>query len=223
MCDRPLPQQALCDELSMLHTLLPLSAVPIWWRAFWIVMGSEWTTGIDVLRMNKFLLLVRRMVYSILTFPRDIQAWEAQSVLDAISVLEEYPFEVSGNLQKVPVGLRLHALDVWIDELDKAGILDEASSGNTEALAFVNSICGIIENLQKCPCKAVQRKAESCCMDERLSWKRNLSDTKMAQYDDLSNNDGYDDRIISTKILQSNSHPLDIEDSQDDTWNGFDN
>ena len=43
---------------------------------------------------------------------------------DAVmGVLREWPFETEGDLRRVPVGLRLHALDVWADECEAVGVL----------------------------------------------------------------------------------------------------
>ncbi|KIH92489.1 nucleolar protein nop52 family [Sporothrix brasiliensis 5110] len=64
MADRAPAQQRLCDELAGLPKAvkLPDAAVAAWLRAFWATMAREWTTGIDVLRMEKFMLLVRRVL-----------------------------------------------------------------------------------------------------------------------------------------------------------------
>ncbi|CAK7244809.1 MAG: hypothetical protein STHCBS139747_006355 [Sporothrix thermara] len=64
MADRAPAQQRLCDELAGLPAAVKLSdaAVDAWLRAFWATMAREWTTGIDVLRMEKFMLLVRRVL-----------------------------------------------------------------------------------------------------------------------------------------------------------------
>lgn len=66
MADRAPAQQRLCDELAGLPKAvkLPDVAVAAWLRAFWATMAREWTTGIDVLRMEKFMLLVRRVLGS---------------------------------------------------------------------------------------------------------------------------------------------------------------
>ena len=61
MCDRAIPQQTLCQELADLIYILPRESVVPWLRGFWATMSREWTS-IDVLRMEKFLLLVRRVV-----------------------------------------------------------------------------------------------------------------------------------------------------------------
>lgn len=179
MCDRPLPQQQLCDELSSLLAVLPSAdgdVVGRWLRGFWATMAREWTTGIDVLRMEKFLLLVRRVLGVSLSWmrpAREQQAlqpaakkttgsrkrtadgaekktsttattttatpprWDTQRVDLVLALLADWPLrpdeetrrgeegeEDDGLMPKfVPVGLKLHVLDIWVDEAERAGLL----------------------------------------------------------------------------------------------------
>ncbi|KAI1504526.1 nucleolar protein,Nop52-domain-containing protein [Biscogniauxia marginata] len=149
MCDRPVPQQKLCAELAGLARALPSdAAVRPWLEAFWATVAREWTTGIDVLRMEKFLLLVRRVFGASLEWvveglgrergrqgkkrkrskssdgrSRKNEDEENDDALDRmeemLSVFSAWPFEKTGDLSKVPVGLRLHVLDIWVDEAEK--------------------------------------------------------------------------------------------------------
>lgn len=176
MCDRPLPQQQLCTDLSELIWVLPqdadADAVPRWLRAFWATMAREWTTGIDVLRMEKFLLLVRRMLGASLVWMQvretkkttttttsasgkkraasgksksattdDSVRFDAQRVEVVLALLADWPFRPDEESRReeeeddlmpktVPVGLKLHALDIWVDEAEKAGLLLEGEGEN---------------------------------------------------------------------------------------------
>lgn len=193
MCDRPLPQQQLCADLSALVWVLPQEAVAPWLRGFWATMAREWTTGIDVLRMEKFLLLVRRVLGVSLvwaqTRPEDeegadgngkaagksggrrksggaaagkkrsadgelvadskknnkknesVPRWNAERTEQVLQLLADWPFRAEEESRReedeeglmpkmVPVGLKLHALDIWIDEAEKAGMLE---GGDEEA------------------------------------------------------------------------------------------
>ncbi|KAJ4402329.1 hypothetical protein N0V82_010792 [Gnomoniopsis sp. IMI 355080] len=185
MCDRPLPQQQLCTDLSELIWVLPADgdddAVPRWLRAFWATMAREWTTGIDVLRMEKFLLLVRRMLGASLVWMQvreetkktnnkkrtasgksknasttttaaesGVVRYDAQRVEVVLTLLADWPFRPDEESRRedeeddlmpktVPVGLKLHALDIWVDEAEKAGLLladddeEKAGAGDEEA------------------------------------------------------------------------------------------
>lgn len=144
-------------------------------------MAREWTTGIDVLRMEKFLLLVRRMLGASLVWMqvRDKKTgsggagagaaagkkrtasgksksastttaaadesvrYDAERVEVVLTLLADWPFrpdeesrreEEEDDLmpKQVPVGLKLHALDIWVDEAEKAGLLLESEDAEEE-------------------------------------------------------------------------------------------
>ena len=89
-----------------------------WTTAFWETICREWP-NIDQWRMNKVLLLVRfflREQFRLL-FDRAVNdSADAKKVAMAqIITLEAWP--LSPRERKVPDGLRLHVLDVWVDEL----------------------------------------------------------------------------------------------------------
>jgi ribosomal RNA-processing protein 1 len=90
----------------------------LWTSAFWETVCREWS-AIDQWRMNKMLLLVRFFVREIFNLslqqslslePNDVPLSASQ-----LPIFEEWP--LSTRERKVPDGLRLHVLDVWVDEL----------------------------------------------------------------------------------------------------------
>ncbi|QPC71409.1 hypothetical protein HYE68_002161 [Fusarium pseudograminearum] len=163
MTDRPLPQQRLATDLAnLLFTLKPVCAIP-WLRAFWTVLGLQWT-GIDVLRLEKFLLLVRRVFASHVRFLRE-REWKDGDVEAIVGVLAEFPFDKEGDMRKNPVGIRLHALDIWVDELEREKALEQP-----EAEAFVKSLGDVVIALKRCPVKPVRARAGDSYEDERLPW-----------------------------------------------------
>lgn len=164
MTDRPLPQQALAADLAnLLFTLRPSCAVP-WLSAFWAVMGMEWT-DIDVLRMEKFLLLVRRVFAAQIRFARE-RAYAGPEV-DSLkeNVLRIWPFENDGDLKRVPVGVRLHVLDIWVDELEREGALEDPT-----AEGFVKDVGEMVAAMKTCTIKPVRARASENYEDERLPW-----------------------------------------------------
>jgi ribosomal RNA-processing protein 1 len=221
MCDRPLPQQALAQDLADLIYVLPQQGdggeevVAAWLRGFWATMAREWT-GIDVLRMDKFLLLVRRVLGASLGWMKVVEEegekekkqkkrkssgeekksgssrWDGKKVDAVLGVLADYLFvleedaktsrrqedeEEDGEKAKgggsdaltpmfVPVGLKLHALDIWVDEAEKVGLLEEEDE---EAKDIMRRITAIVDELERgTTSPAVRIRAKQSLLDDRL-------------------------------------------------------
>ncbi|KAG8168611.1 hypothetical protein KVR01_001360 [Diaporthe batatas] len=225
MCDRPLPQQALCQDLADLVWVLPPTAVVPWLRGFWATMAREWTTGIDVLRMEKFLLLVRRMLASSLAWmqlqepakktararkrqldgsvERQSPRFDDKKVEQMLGLLADWPFrpdeesrkeeEEDGLMPKiVPVGLKLHTLDIWVDEAEKARMLEEskepeagdhgrgkqtAGSDGLPGDDVLQRLRGLVETLHSTTLSpAVRKRSKESLLDERLARSRQRHD-----------------------------------------------
>ncbi|KAI1415440.1 Nop52-domain-containing protein [Hypoxylon sp. FL1857] len=206
MCDRPIPQQNLCAELADLLSVLPApkdneGAVVIpFLQAFWATLAREWT-AIDVLRMEKYLLLVRRVFGASLAWvgngkDKNGTTWAGTRANGMLQLLEEWPLEKTGNLSTVPVGLRLHVLDIWVDEAEKAELLKEKEgSGSSEGSHdFLSRLRHMVEAQSKSPCKPVQARAKESLADERLPWNEVDSPDKMDDgHNDRGSWDGFDD------------------------------
>ncbi|KAL0935858.1 nucleolar protein,Nop52 [Colletotrichum truncatum] len=186
MCDRPIPQQNLATELAGLTSCLKNDDVATWLAAFWETMSKQWT-DIDVLRMEKFLLLVRRTFASGLQWVRDGKYAEGRA--DALAgVLADWPFEVEGDLRKVPIGLRLHGVDIWVDELARTEIIKEGAG--EDAVAFARKISKLVEPLKRSPVKTVRVKAAEALEDDRLPW---VEAKPVEEADGMDESDGGDD------------------------------
>ena len=93
-----------------------------WSTAFWETICREWAS-IDQWRMNKVLLLVRFflretfgvLLTSVATDESDSKSKSSGLTAKQIQILETWP--LSPRERKVPDGLRLHVLDIWVDEL----------------------------------------------------------------------------------------------------------
>jgi ribosomal RNA-processing protein 1 len=160
MSDRPKPQAALAQELANLVQTLPSQSEKIaFLNAFWQTMQREWT-NIDVLRMEKFLLLVRRFLYATFLEMKGA-SWEEGSVKMYLGTLESVPCETEDV--RVPNGLRFHVIDIFVDELERVGTLEEESEAPIEVLL------GPLRALGKgSPNKVVRTKAREALADERL-------------------------------------------------------
>jgi hypothetical protein len=97
-----------------------------WHTAFWAITSKEWS-GLDQWRMNKWMLLIRfavRSLFGILfnaASSPDCDAKEVDSLVSSqTKILEAGP--LSPKERSVPDGLRLHVLDIWLDELNQAAI-----------------------------------------------------------------------------------------------------
>jgi ribosomal RNA-processing protein 1 len=192
MCDRPIPQQNLCAELGeLVFTVHTQCAIP-WLQGFWGIMSMQWT-DIDVLRMEKFMLLVRRVFGASLRWVWEMK-WETKAMEDMLEVFSTWPFELEGDLSRVPVGLRLHVLDIWADELDKAKLLGEDSP--EPAQEFVKKIIAMVESLAKSsPCKPVRVRAKDSLENEKLPGSEKEKDNETSDPGEDVDDDGSWDGI----------------------------
>ncbi|KAI0892604.1 hypothetical protein F4806DRAFT_500009 [Annulohypoxylon nitens] len=205
MCDRPIPQQNLCAELADLLSVLPAPSddecvvVIPFLRAFWATLSREWT-AIDVLRMEKYLLLVRRVFSASLAWAIDgTKSKKSQKRAGVradrmLRLFEEWPFEKTGDLAKVPVGLRLHVLDIWVDEVEKLELLGDTGDENSvDSSDFLSKLRRIVEAQSKSTCKPVRARAKESLADERLPWNTaGSSDEEMAEDGDDGEDNGND-------------------------------
>lgn len=91
MSDRPRTQQRLAVDLADLLTPMEEKNFVPFLEAFWITMVREWN-GIDVLRMDKFLLLVRTYLAGSFRY-LGARKWEAGIVEKVVEVLKEVPLK----------------------------------------------------------------------------------------------------------------------------------
>lgn len=111
--------------------------------------------------MDKFLFLVRQYLHaSFRLFAR--QHWQKADALERyLDILRETPLNPTDP--KVPNGLRLHVLDIYIDELDK---VDEARESG---LPLEQVLAPLRELGEKSVTKAIRvRVKETLEEDERL-------------------------------------------------------
>jgi ribosomal RNA-processing protein 1 len=124
-------------------------------------MARDWT-NIDVLRMEKFLLLTRRMLGAHFGLLKE-EGWEGKRVEAHLGVLEMWPLNV-GDV-KLPNGMRYHVIDIYVDELERMGALEEGKDGEVP-------LEKLLEPLRKLrldsPTKAVRMKCKEALEDERL-------------------------------------------------------
>ena len=94
--------------------------------------------------------------------------WEEKVVEEELALLTEVPFNV--HEVRVPNGLRFHVIDVWVDELERVGVLgEEEEEKQEERKKMIEVLISPLKLLAKdSPTKAVRMKAKEALADERL-------------------------------------------------------
>ena len=158
MSDKPLTQQRLARDLAdLLHVLHGKENFLGFVDAFWKTMAHEWG-GIDALRMDKFLYVVR--CYISQGFERvSKRQWADGELLERyVEILESVPFNATNA--KIPNGLRYHVIELYVDELDKV---------DTSRTAPLDEILAPLRKLgEESPAKAVRERVREVLNDERL-------------------------------------------------------
>lgn len=139
--------------------------------AFWETMAREWTL-IDVLRMEKFLLLCRRVVGVSLEMLKEggkgkkaaKAGWQEGRMKEILGVYESVPLNVDDH--RLPNGLRYHVIEVWVDEIERVGVLELEEEETARVLEI---LLEPVRKLRKdSPTKTVREKAKEALADERL-------------------------------------------------------
>ncbi|KAF7195466.1 Ribosomal RNA-processing protein 1-like [Pseudocercospora fuligena] len=158
MSDKPRNQQRLARDLAALTDVLAPANVLPWFAAFWKTIAREWGS-IDSLRMDKYLYLIRCYVdkgFEVCAKKK----WDEDFMQQYSEVLEADGGPLSLRDMKVPNGLRLHVLDIWLDELQK---VDE------QRQAPLQRIMAPISKLKTGSLvKSVRERAKESIEDDRL-------------------------------------------------------
>lgn len=111
MADKPLFQEELAEDLGKLLECFSSTEVGIdFFGSFLVTMQSEWF-GIDQWRMDKFLMLVRRMLrYTLKSIKKT--NWSTEM----IARLNDHIYKC---LESPCYGLSMHILDIFFEELAK--------------------------------------------------------------------------------------------------------
>ncbi|KAL9074148.1 MAG: hypothetical protein Q9157_004496 [Trypethelium eluteriae] len=176
MSDKPKPQQQLARDLAELVQILPPQNVVPFMHAFWKTMAREWV-GIDALRMNKFLYLIRQYFLAALSFfaKRD---WRDRDLLgEYLEVLATIPLNPTSG--KIPNGLRYHVLDIYVDEMDKV-------DAKRERMLPIEDLLGPVKELGvQSPTKAIREAVKDTLRDERLVIWRGKAGSPGEMQDDI--------------------------------------
>uniref|UniRef100_T1GYA6 Uncharacterized protein n=1 Tax=Megaselia scalaris TaxID=36166 RepID=T1GYA6_MEGSC len=112
MSDKPLVQEELAEDLGKLVECFSTKVGIDFFGSFLDIMQQEWF-GIDQWRMDKFLMLVRRMLrYTLKAIKKE--KWQS----DFIEKLNSVVYKC---LESPCLGLSMHVLDIFFEELAKMG------------------------------------------------------------------------------------------------------
>ncbi|KAF3904358.1 hypothetical protein AA313_de0207616 [Arthrobotrys entomopaga] len=128
LSDRPLTQQRLADELASLVDVIKPHNVFTFLEAYWTTIAREWNT-IDALRMDKFMLLVRRYVAASLRYLHS-KGWDEVVVGENNRLLESLPLHPTNA--RMPDGLRYHLIDIYVDEILKIAKIERDEKDDDE-------------------------------------------------------------------------------------------
>ncbi|EXJ77365.1 hypothetical protein A1O3_09591 [Capronia epimyces CBS 606.96] len=154
---RTVPTMAAKDDEAISQGEQP-SWLDTWATAFWETISREWAL-VDQWRMNKVLLLVRfylRETFNVslglvATDDSETKANSKDLASRQRQILETWP--LSPRERKVPDGLRLHVLDIWVDELlgqfDAAHKQSESEPAAAAVQDVVKTFMSPVETISK--------------------------------------------------------------------------
>lgn len=123
MSDKVAVQQELADKIAaLMGNFRRSSNAVLFFRCFFIIMLREWP-GLDKIRLDKFLSLIRKVVYQSLLFAKDKGKFESICTVIRDQVL-----------MKKPLGLAYHICDVYFDEISRSGCNELESSEQLDEL-----------------------------------------------------------------------------------------
>ncbi|XP_022703154.1 ribosomal RNA processing protein 1 homolog A-like isoform X1 [Varroa jacobsoni] len=120
MADKPLVQQELADNIgSLIHAFAKPSQSYHFIGTFFKTMRRN-HDHIDKFRIDKFLMLTRRFFRASLQFLK-ARDWECKHVQKYLSTLRESVLSPKQDSREAALGFRLHFLDIFLEELARAG------------------------------------------------------------------------------------------------------
>merc|ERR1719341_2495094 len=120
MSDKPLVQEDLSENISGLISEFGNNADRrCFFKAAMATFAREWN-GLDVFRCDKFMMLVRKVLRYTFTHLLE-QEWALEEVTAIAAILENIVLCPDDNLNRQPMGLKLHVCDIILEELAKIG------------------------------------------------------------------------------------------------------
>ncbi|XP_042644656.1 ribosomal RNA processing protein 1 homolog B isoform X2 [Tyto alba] len=220
MQDKPLLQEELAGNISQLiHAIQNTEARHLFIQTFWQTMNREWN-GIDNLRLDKYYMLMRMILrQSFEVLKRN--EWDESLIELFLQLLMK---EVMDPDSSAPTGIKLHFIDMYLDELAKVGAKELTADQN---LKFVEPFCKIAaKSKDRCVLHAVATGIFEIIVDQSPYAIEDLmkelgsnSDEEDVSEEVKQENEEVlktKDRCLSRKSAQSSEKTEDVSENADD-------
>lgn len=166
--DKPLVQEQLADTLSqLLHACSEESGI-LFFKCFMITIGREWD-GIDLLRIDKFYMLVKKFFHEVLELLCQIN-WEDGAMKDVSSSMEKMLLE-----EKFPTGLKKLFSENIVSEIRQFVIERNEFLSNSQLMALLQPFLSLLAHTKNDVLLSLQEdvleslgtlKSDECEVDE---------------------------------------------------------
>ncbi|XP_074760588.1 ribosomal RNA processing protein 1 homolog B isoform X2 [Athene noctua] len=221
MQDKPLLQEELAGNISQLiHVIQNTEARHLFIQTFWQTMNREWN-GIDNLRLDKYYMLMRMILrQSFEVLKRN--EWDESLIELFLQLLMKEILDPDSN---APTGIKLHFIDIYLDELAKVGAKELTADQN---LKFIEPFCKIAaKSKDHCVLHAVATGIFEIIVDQSPYAIEDLmkelgsnSDEEDVSAEDKQENEEVHktkaDRCLSRKSVQSSEKTEDASENDDD-------
>ncbi|XP_026709720.1 ribosomal RNA processing protein 1 homolog B isoform X2 [Athene cunicularia] len=220
MQDKPLLQEELAGNISQLiHVIQNTEARHLFIQTFWQTMNREWN-GIDNLRLDKYYMLMRMILrQSFEVLKRN--EWDESLIELFLQLLMKEIMDPDSN---APTGIKLHFIDIYLDELAKVGAKELTADQN---LKFIEPFCKIAaKSKDHCVLHAVATGIFDIIVDQSPYAIEDLMKELGSNSDeeDVSAEDKHEnemvhktkDRCVSRKSVQSSEKIEDVSENDDD-------
>ncbi|NXK39242.1 RRP1B protein, partial [Piprites chloris] len=221
MQDKPLLQEELAANISQLiHVFQNAEARHLFLQTFWQTMSREWS-GIDNLRLDKYYMLMRLILrQSFEVLKRN--EWDESLVEPLLQLLMKEVMDPDSNS---PSGIKLHFIDIYLDELAKVGAKELTADQN---LKFIEPFCRLAaKSKDRCLLHAVATGIFELIVDQSPFAIEDLMKELGSNSDveDVSEEDKLEkeevpqtkaDRCFARKSAQSSEKTEDIDENADD-------
>ncbi|NXF49558.1 RRP1B protein, partial [Oceanites oceanicus] len=221
MQDKPLLQEELADNISQLiHVIQNTEARHLFIQTFWQTMNREWN-GIDNLRLDKYYMLMRMILrQSFEVLKRN--EWD-ESLTELF--LQIQMKEVMDPNSSAPIGIKLHFIDIYLNELAKVGAKELTADQN---LKFIEPFCKIAaKSKDRCMLHAIATGIFEIIVDQSPYAIEDLMKELGSNSDeeDVSEEDKQEDeevlktkadRCLSRKSAQSSEKTEGVYENDDD-------
>ncbi|NXA39267.1 RRP1B protein, partial [Eudromia elegans] len=222
MQDKPLLQEELANNISQLiHVIQNSEAQHLFIQTFWQTMNREWN-GLDGLRLDKYYMLIRMILRQSFEVLRR-NDWEESLIESFLQLLMKEVMDPDSN---APIGIKLHFIDIYLDELAKVGAKELTADQN---LKFIEPFCKIAaKSKDHCLMHAVANGIFEIIVDQSPYAIEDLMKelSSSSEEEDLSEDDERGNEVVLTtkankclsrKSAQSSENSEDVCENADDS------